>query len=95
MNHLEFGAIESHNAIDRTAGETVTISIVAGYSHYASYLINGDSSALSDNDKKDADEFSKYCSGEIVSTQGEEYFGRPDNGGLQGDIVDYIVHENS
>ena len=65
--------------------------IIASYSRFASALINSDESGLDARDKKNLAKFLKHTRGyNIVSTLGDPYFGHPEEGGLPGEIIDYI-----
>lgn len=65
------------------------------YSHWASALVNGDYSGLSDEEVAEIEGFIGdqlaqhelfYCTG--VESD-ESRFGMPDNGGLVGDVLDF------
>lgn len=62
------------------------------YAHLASALVNGDTSGL-DLGEQDPDLVAAlaYLGDLDVVDVGESYFGRPDNGGLRGDVADYTV----
>jgi hypothetical protein len=60
-----------------------------GYACWASYLVNGDASGISEEDKVAADEFAEWLGGSIVCVGEETHFGRPSTGGLPGDVVEY------
>jgi hypothetical protein len=64
-----------------------------GFSHWASYLINGDASGLSEADKQEADSFAEYMGGPIVSCGDDSFFGRPSYppDALRGDCLDYVA----
>jgi len=62
-----------------------------GYSHFASYLINGDASSLTKSEIAIADAFADYCGRSIIDCSTESFFASPDNGGLKGDCVEYFL----
>lgn len=70
---------------------------VKGYSHLAPFLVNGDSSGLSDEELFEADMFLESIQdvyggdAYISSIENEEEFGVPEYGGLPGTVCDYIV----
>ncbi len=73
-------------------GDTFTI---AGYSHWASHLINGDPSGLSEEDFAELQTwlvFNGVNDYDCLDCSAESYFGTPDgpSGFLKGDVVDYI-----
>jgi hypothetical protein len=62
-----------------------------GYSAWASYLINGDASGISEDERKAADAFRAYLDADIVDCSENSFFGTPDAGAdLEGDCVHYI-----
>lgn len=72
-----------------------------GFSHYASYFINNDSSGLDPAEKIAADAViaamrADYGPGaRVVSCGQETFFGRPDYGNqLQGDCIEYTIFYN-
>lgn len=70
------------------------IEKVRGYAFFASYLINGDASGLTASEIKEADAFMAFCDGPVVSVEDDPHFAVPDNGGLPGTVVTYVVHVN-
>ncbi len=81
----------------KARGSKIEVSEETGLACWATYLINGDASGISDDDQQDADAFVKFCGGCVVSiVEGSERFGRywgPGKaGGLGCDLVTYIVH---
>jgi hypothetical protein len=63
-----------------------------GFASWASYLINGDASGISDDDRKSADAFAAYMGGPIVAVSEHTAFGRPDHGSmLFGDCALYTA----
>lgn len=72
-------------------GDTFTVT---GYSHWASHLINGDPSGLSDEDFAELQAwlaFNDVHDHDCLNCSEESYFGTPDGPAtlLQGDVVDY------
>ena len=72
-----------------------TVSAI-GYAAWASYLINGDDSGISPDERKAADEFhgwlaGGYCRADIVDCDSESFFATPDSPypSLPGDCVEY------
>ena len=72
---------------------------VKGYSHLASFLVNGDASGLSDEELFEADMFVECITDEygksayIVGADADDnMFGSPEYGGLEGDIIPYLIH---
>ena len=67
-------------------------TIVTGYAHLASALVNGDLSGLDEDDREKLADFLEYIQdyAQVISTQGDSYFGRPDNFSLKGDVIDYV-----
>ncbi len=61
-----------------------------GLACWASYLINGDASGISDQDRFEADAFASWLGGTPVDVGEDTFFGRPDAGtNLAGDCVEY------
>ena len=65
--------------------------IATDYAYLAPYYINGDTAFLEPEDDRHIDMFLEYVSGfEPVFVKGDEYFGRPECGGLAGEVIDYV-----
>lgn len=61
-----------------------------GLACWASYLVNGDASGISDQDRFEADAFVAWLGGSVVDVEDETFFGRPDAGTkLAGDCLRY------
>ena len=68
-------------------------TIITGYAHLASALVNGDYSGLDAAGRADLKAFLAYIEGyNVVSVEGDEYFGRPDFFALgsKGMVVNYV-----
>jgi hypothetical protein len=71
--------------------------LIKHYSWMASYLINGDASGLSKEQRDEADRFLKGIkeyygpSASIVDCEEESEFGIPTWGGLKGDVIGYEI----
>jgi hypothetical protein len=68
------------------------IARAVGLACWASYLVNGDASGISEQDVFEADAFQAWVGGHVVDIEGETFFGRPDAGSrLAGDCVRYVA----
>jgi hypothetical protein len=73
------------------------IELIRHYSWMAIYLINGDATGLSKEDKSEADRFlddiKKYYgpSASVVDCDDDSVFSRPSWGGLKGDVIAYTI----
>ena len=72
--------------------ETVKGKILA---HYASYLINNDASALTEEDKNHADRFKDWLGGDIVDCSEDSHFcwqhDATQFGALAGECIEYTA----
>ena len=72
--------------------ESDTLNRFGLYSHWASYLVNGDDSGISAEDKAACDSFisrEELTEWTCANVSENTHFGSPDCGGLQGDIARY------
>lgn len=87
------------NIINESVSPGIKSDIVTGPAYWASYLVNNDSSGLSEDEKKSADKWrEKLKPWVVVSTDGDEYYSnRYDlHSGTDvrgGDVIDYVVHK--
>jgi len=69
-------------------------------SHTASYLVNGDPSALSEEEIEECDEFAEEVlkahgnANFIPANDSESYFAMPDFGGLLASCMDVVIIES-
>ena len=67
------------------------------YSYYASALINGDVSGLTEDEVLAVEAFERAVGGRIVACGEDTWFGRPDSwlpdvcGTLAGDVCEYTI----
>lgn len=94
--------VEQENFADKTTDEEDGLELPSGivvviynlYSHWASALVNGDRSGLTEEDGLELDAWLEsedpgWCAG----VEGESFFGHPDCNGLQGDLLEFRFHQ--
>ncbi|PKL13975.1 MAG: hypothetical protein CVV52_03690 [Spirochaetae bacterium HGW-Spirochaetae-8] len=75
----------------------IKTSKIRGYEHWASFLINNDSTSLSESEMREAGEFLRRMRREygpesqIVDCGASVEFGYPEYGGVAGSVVEYTV----
>ncbi len=76
-----------------TAGDKSLVPVTGiGLACWASYLVNGDDSGISEEDKEAADRFVEVIGSNIVSCGEESFFGTCDVFGvLPGDCLEYTA----
>lgn len=71
----------------------IEVDTIDGPAHWASYLINGDASGLTEEDEIECDDWQQRLAAQggwyVVSCEGDEWFGRFE--GMGGNLVNYIL----